>query len=42
VDQMQELPGRSERLKSGIGFEIMVICDGSAYERLHPNDPSGL
>jgi len=37
---MQELPGGSERLKSGIGFEMMVLCDGSAYERLHPNGPS--
>jgi len=39
---MQELGGGSQTLKFGIGVEMMVLCYGSAYVRLHPNGPSGL
>jgi hypothetical protein len=34
---MQQLPRGSQTVKSGIGFEMMVLCYGSAYERLRPN-----
>jgi len=34
--KMQEMPRGSQMLKSGLGFEMMVLCYGSGYERLHP------